>query len=70
MGLGAGARVGGASRRPMCTPLVVGAATGRSASSVSGLKFNAGVELRKKLSEVGFLDQCAELFGLRGTMDD
>lgn len=46
------------------------AATGRSASSVSGLKFNAGVELRKKLTEVGFLEQCSELFGLRGTMDD
>ncbi|MGE0706765.1 MAG: RNA polymerase sigma factor [Planctomycetota bacterium] len=43
------------------------AGTGRTPASVSGLKFNALVELRKKLEEVGFLDTCAELFGLGGT---
>jgi DNA-directed RNA polymerase specialized sigma24 family protein len=39
-------------------------ATERSPASVSGLKFNALVELRKKLEQVGFLGHCAELFGL------
>lgn len=42
------------------------AATGRSASSVSGLKFNALVELRKILADSGFLEQCGPLFGLAG----
>lgn len=42
------------------------ASTGRSASSISGLKFNALVELRKILGESGFLDQCGQLFGLPG----
>lgn len=42
------------------------AATGRSPASVSGLKFNALVELREKLVELGFLDRCGELFGLLG----
>ena len=42
------------------------AATGRSPASVSGLKFNALVELRERLVEQGFLDRCGELFGLLG----
>ena len=39
-------------------------ATGRTPASVSGLKFNALVELRARLEEQGFLDRCGELFGL------
>ena len=42
------------------------AATGRTPASVSGLKFNALVELRQRLLEAGFLERCGELFGLEG----
>lgn len=42
------------------------AATGRSPASVSGLKFNALVDLRRHLEEVGFQERCGELFGLGG----
>lgn len=41
-------------------------ALGRSPASVSGLKFNASIELRKILGETSFLDQCGALFGLLG----
>lgn len=40
------------------------AETGRSAASVSGLKFNAFVDLRRALAEIGFLGRCGALFGL------
>lgn len=40
------------------------AATGKTPASVSGLKFNALVELRRRLAERGFLERCGELFGL------
>jgi DNA-directed RNA polymerase specialized sigma24 family protein len=40
--------------------------TGRSAASVSGLKFNAFVDLRQALDEVGFLGRCGALFGMSG----
>lgn len=40
------------------------AATGRTSASVSGLKFNAMVQLRRRLGEVGFLERCGHLFGL------
>ena len=40
--------------------------TGRSAASVSGLKFNAFVDLRRALEDVGFLGRCGSLFGLSG----
>lgn len=40
------------------------AETGRSAASVSGLKFNAFVDLRRALTERGFVERCAALFGL------
>jgi DNA-directed RNA polymerase specialized sigma24 family protein len=43
------------------------AATGRSAASVSGLKFNAFVDLRRLLAEVDFTARCGELFGLAGS---
>ncbi|MBL4848671.1 MAG: sigma-70 family RNA polymerase sigma factor [Planctomycetes bacterium] len=42
------------------------ASMGRSPASISGLKFNACVELRKILGESGFLDQCGAQFGLLG----
>jgi DNA-directed RNA polymerase specialized sigma24 family protein len=45
------------------------AETGRSASSVSGLKFNAFVDLRRLLVEAGFTARCGELFGLDGSGD-
>jgi RNA polymerase sigma factor (sigma-70 family) len=45
------------------------AATGRSSASVSGLKFNAMVELRTRLSEVGFIERCGQLFRLEGSQD-
>lgn len=38
--------------------------TGKSPASVSGLKFNAMVELRKKLVGMGFLEHCGDLFNL------
>ena len=41
------------------------AETGRSGSSVSGLKFNALKELRDRLVEQGFLERCGELLGLK-----
>ncbi len=40
------------------------AATGRTSASVSGLKFNALVELRERLAAQGFVERCGELFGL------
>jgi len=40
--------------------------TGRTSASVSGLKFNALVDLRRRLDEEGFMDECGELFGLAG----
>jgi len=40
------------------------AATGRSAASVSGLKFNAFVDLRRELEACGFVDTCGAMFGL------
>lgn len=40
------------------------AATGRTPASISGLKFNAFVELRKRLGERGFLERCGALFAL------
>lgn len=40
------------------------AATGRSPASVSGLKFNALVQLRAKLEELGFSARCGDLFQL------
>ena len=40
------------------------AETNRTPGSVSGLKFNAMVDLRKRLSTEGFLEQCGELFQL------
>ena len=40
------------------------AATGKSPASVSGLKFNAFVQLRKRLTALGFMEKCGELFGL------
>lgn len=42
------------------------AETGRSAASVSGLKFNALLELRRALDGVEFARRCGELFGLGG----
>lgn len=42
------------------------AETGRSAASVSGLKFNAFVDLRRALAEGGFVERCGALFGLNG----
>lgn len=42
------------------------AATGKSAASVSGLKFNAFVDLRRLLAELDFTARCGELFGLEG----
>jgi len=42
----------------------ISAATGRTAASVSGLKFNALVELRRRLEERGFLERCGALFAL------
>lgn len=42
------------------------AATGRSPASVSGLKFNALVELRDHLAGVGFLERCGGLFNIDG----
>jgi DNA-directed RNA polymerase specialized sigma24 family protein len=41
-------------------------ATGKSAASVSGLKFNAFVDLRRLLAELDFSARCGELFGLEG----
>lgn len=38
--------------------------TGRSGSSVSGLKFNALKDLQARLAEQGFLERCGELFQL------
>ncbi|MEZ6184854.1 MAG: sigma-70 family RNA polymerase sigma factor [Planctomycetota bacterium] len=38
--------------------------TGRSGSSVSGLKFNALKDLQARLVEQGFLERCGELLGL------
>ena len=40
------------------------AATGRSAASVSGLKFNAFVDLRRELDACGFVETCGAMFGL------
>lgn len=48
--------------RDICTE------TGRSASSVSGLKFNAFVDLRRLLVEADFTTRCGELFGLDGPL--
>lgn len=42
------------------------AATGKTPSSVSGLKFNAFVQLRERLTELGFVERCGALFGLEG----
>lgn len=39
--------------------------TGRSGSSVSGLKFNALKELRQRLVEQGFLERCGDVLGLK-----
>lgn len=44
------------------------AETGRSASSVSGLKFNAFVDLRRLLVDADFTARCGELFGLDGPL--
>ena len=46
------------------------AETGRTPASVSGLKFNAMVELRKKLAGAGFVGKCGELFNLTALNDD
>lgn len=40
------------------------AATGKSPASISGLKFNAFVDLRRLLDEAGFAARCGALFGL------
>lgn len=42
------------------------AETGRSAASVSGLKFNAFLDLRRALADAGFVQRCGALFGLEG----
>lgn len=42
------------------------AETGRTPASVSGLKFNAFVDLRRALEEAGFVERCGALFGLDG----
>lgn len=42
-------------------------ATDRTAASVSGLKFNAFVDLRKHLGTVGFMERCGELFNIAET---
>jgi len=39
--------------------------TGRTGSSVSGLKFNALKELRQRLVEQGFLERCGDVLGLQ-----
>ena len=44
----------------------ISAALGKTPSSVSGLKFNAFVELRKILGASGFLGECGPVFGLQG----
>ncbi len=49
--------------RDICT------ATDRTAASVSGLKFNAFVDLRKHLGNVGFMDRCGELFNISETSE-
>jgi DNA-directed RNA polymerase specialized sigma24 family protein len=49
--------------RDICT------STGKSAASVSGLKFNAFVDLRRHLIEADFTARCGELFGLREGVD-
>ncbi|MCO5170246.1 MAG: sigma-70 family RNA polymerase sigma factor [Planctomycetes bacterium] len=46
------------------------AETGRSAASVSGLKFNAFVDLREALAAVGFLGRCGAMFGLAADGED
>ncbi len=40
------------------------AETGRSSASVSGLKFNAFVDLRQALADAGFVERCGALFAL------
>jgi RNA polymerase sigma factor (sigma-70 family) len=42
------------------------AATGKTPASVSGLKFNAFTQLRKRLTALGFVEKCGELFGVAG----
>jgi DNA-directed RNA polymerase specialized sigma24 family protein len=46
------------------------AATGKTPASVSGLKFNALVQLREWLGEEGFEERCGSLFGLSGLGND
>ncbi len=38
---------------------------GRSANAVSGLKFQGLKQLRSRLTDSGFLEECGEVFGLR-----